>query len=441
MTHYDLVIIGFGKAGKTLAKFAASEGKAVAMIEKDQKMYGGTCINVGCIPSKTLIHDSLEGSSFASAFDRKREVVDALNNKNYHMLADTPGIDVINATAQFKSNKEIVLLDEAGQELDVLTAEDILINTGSTPVIPNIEGIGDSKHLYDSAGIMDLPFKPEHLVIVGAGYIALEFASLFARFGVKVTMFVHHDTLLPKEDREIVELIEEDLIQDGVNIVYNVETQRFEDQERSTIVHTSQGEFEADAVLLATGRHPITSDLGLDHTDIEVGKRGEIEVNEHLQTAVPNIYAAGDVTGGLQFTYISLDDFRIIKDNIFGEGKRTTENRGVVPYSMFINPPFSRVGMTKDEAQAAGYEVHETNLAVKNIPRHKVNNDARGMLKAVIDAKSGLVLGATLYCRNSEEIINLVKLAIDQNIPAEVLANNIYTHPTMAEAFNNIFQV
>lgn len=441
MTHYDLVIIGFGKAGKTLAKYAASEGKKVAMIEKDKKMYGGTCINVGCIPSKTLIHDSLEDIDFASAFDRKREVVSALNNKNYHMLADTPGIDVIDATAHFKSNKEIVILDDAGQELDVLTADDILINTGATPVIPNIEGIEVSQHLYDSAGIMDLPFKPNHLVIVGAGYIALEFASLFARFGVKVTMFVHHDALLPKEDPEIVKMIEEDLIEDGVNIVYNVETQRFEDQERSTIVHTSQGEFEADAVLLATGRRPNTEDLGLDHTDIEVGDRGEVMVNEHLQTAVPNIYAAGDVTGGLQFTYISLDDFRIIKDNIFGEGQRTNENRGAVPYSMFINPPFSRVGMTKDEAQAAGYDVHETKLAVNNIPRHKVNNDSRGMLKAVIDAKSGLVLGATLYCRNSEEIINIVKLAIDQQVPAQVLADNIYTHPTMAEAFNNIFQV
>lgn len=440
MEHYDLAVIGFGKAGKTLAKFAASQGKHVAMIERDQKMYGGTCINVGCIPSKTLIHDGLEGDSFESAFDRKRQVVGALNQKNYHMLADEPSIDVIDAVAQFKSNHEIVLLNHENHEIGVVTADDILINTGATPVVPDIEGIETSQHLYDSAGIMDLPFKPKQLVIVGAGYIALEFASLFAHLGVDVTVLANHDDILPKEDPEIVGLVKEDLTTAGVNLVFNAETKRFEDVENGTIVYTSEGAYEADAVLLATGRQPNTQGLGLENTDVKVGERGEIVVNDYLQTDVPHVYAAGDVVGGMQFTYISLDDFRIIKDQLFGTGKRSTQNRGVVPYTLFIDPPLSRVGMTGDEAREAGYSVYETKLPVNNIPRHKINNDGRGMLKAVMDEKTGLILGATLYSTGSEELINLVKLAIDQKVPYSVLGNNIYTHPTMAEAFNDLFK-
>ncbi|MCD8915402.1 FAD-containing oxidoreductase [Staphylococcus simulans] len=440
MKQYDLLVIGFGKAGKTLAKFSAGQGKKVAVIEKDQKMYGGTCINVGCIPSKTLIHDSLNGSSFAEAFDRKREVVSALNNKNYHMLADEPTVDVIDARAQFKSNNEVAILDESGQETETITATDILINTGATPNIPNIEGIKDSKHLYDSAGIMDLPFQPENLVIIGGGYIALEFASMFANLGVKVTVLEHHSDIMPKEDSEVVELVKEDLSNLGVELVFDAETERFEDGEKGTTVYTSKGNFDADAVLLATGRKPNTEDLGLENTDIKVGERGEVVVNTHLQTDVPHVYAAGDVVGGMQFTYISLDDFRIVKDQIFGNGERSTENRGAVPYSVFIDPPLSRVGLTTQQAEEQGYNVYETKVPVKTIPRHKINNDPRGLFKAVIDKDTDQILGVSLYGKESEEIINIVKLAMDQKVPYTVLGSNIYTHPTMAESFNDLFK-
>lgn len=440
MKQFDLLIIGFGKGGKTLAKFAAGQGKSVAVVEKSKKMYGGTCINIGCIPSKTLVHEGLEHGSFDEAFSRKSDVVNALNSKNYHNLADDNNISVLDYKAVFTSNKEIDLLDEDDQIQETITATDIVINTGANPVIPSIDGVETSQHLYDSTGIMALTTQPKQLVIVGGGYIALEFASMFANFGTQVTILEKHDDIMPKEDKEIVSEVKKDLENKGVNLVLNADTERFEDTTSGTIVHTTKGNYEEDAVLLATGRKP-NVDFGLENTDIKIGERGEIKVDKHLQTDVPHIYALGDVKGGMQFTYISLDDFRIVKDQLFGNGERTTENRGVVPYTVFIDPPLSRVGLTAGEAKTQGYQILENAVPVNTIPRHKVNNDTRGLFKSVVNKETNEILGATLYGLQSEEIINLIKLAIDQRLPFEVLKENIYTHPTMAESFNDLFNM
>ncbi|MBO1214640.1 FAD-containing oxidoreductase [Staphylococcus nepalensis] len=440
MKQFDLLIIGFGKGGKTLAKFAAGQGKSVAVVEKSKEMYGGTCINIGCIPSKTLVHEGLEHGSFDEAFSRKSDVVNALNSKNYHNLADDNNISVLDYKAVFTSNKEIDLLDEDDQIQETITATDIVINTGANPVIPSIDGVETSQHLYDSTGIMALTTQPKQLVIVGGGYIALEFASMFANFGTQVTILEKHDDIMPKEDKEIVSEVKKDLENKGVNLVLNADTERFEDTTSGTIVHTTKGNYEADAVLLATGRKP-NVDFGLENTDIKIGERGEIKVDKHLQTDVPHIYALGDVKGGMQFTYISLDDFRIVKDQLFGKGERTTENRGVVPYTVFIDPPLSRVGLTAGEAKTQGYQILENAVPVNTIPRHKVNNDTRGLFKSVVNKETNEILGATLYGLQSEEIINLIKLAIDQRLPFEVLKENIYTHPTMAESFNDLFNM
>lgn len=440
MKQFDLLIIGFGKGGKTLAKFAAGQGKSVAVVEKSKKMYGGTCINIGCIPSKTLVHEGLEHGSFDEAFSRKSDVVNALNSKNYHNLADDNNISVLDYKAVFTSNKEIDLLDEDDQIQETITATDIVINTGANPVIPSIDGVETSQHLYDSTGIMALTTQPKQLVIVGGGYIALEFASMFANFRTQVTILEKHNDIMPKEDKEIVSEVKKDLENKGVNLVLNADTERFEDTTSGTIVHTTKGNYEADAVLLATGRKP-NVDFGLENTDIKIGERGEIKVDKHLQTDVPHIYALGDVKGGMQFTYISLDDFRIVKDQLFGNGERTTENRGVVPYTVFIDPPLSRVGLTAGEAKTQGYQILENAVPVNTIPRHKVNNDTRGLFKSVVNKETNEILGATLYGLQSEEIINLIKLAIDQRLPFEVLKENIYTHPTMAESFNDLFNM
>ena len=440
MKSFDLIIIGFGKGGKTLAKFAATQGKKVAMIEQSPRMYGGTCINIGCIPSKTLVHESLAQKGFKQAMQRKEEVIDALNNKNYHNLADDQNITVFDNKAAFQSNDTVALLNDNGSIEETVTAENIVINTGAAPVILPIEGIKESHYLYDSTGIMNLTEQPQRLVIVGGGYIALEFASIFANFGTEVTVLEHKSELLAHEDRDVVAQVEQDLTDKGVTFVYSAETTAFEDQDDHTLVRTSQGDFAADAVLLATGRKPNT-DLGLDNTDIELGDRQEIVVNDKLQTTVPHIYALGDVKGGMQFTYISLDDFRIVRDQLLGNGQRTVNNRGAVPYTMFVDPPFSRVGLTAAEANEQGYDFAEGQLAVNAMPRHKINHDARGLFKAVIDKSNNQILGATLYGAQTEEIINIIKLAIDQKITYDVLRDNIYTHPTMVESFNDLFNI
>ncbi|MCE5787491.1 FAD-containing oxidoreductase [Staphylococcus pseudintermedius] len=441
MNQYDLIVVGFGKAGKTLAKFAAQQGKRVAVIEKSAEMYGGTCINIGCIPSKVLVHDGIEAASFNDAMQRKRDVVNALNSKNYHNLADEETVDVINMTASFKSAHAIDLLNAQGEAVQTIEGKNIVINTGAKSVIPNIKGIDTSQRVYDSKAIMDLTQQPKRLVIVGGGYIALEFASIFANFGTTVTVLERSDQILKREDAVIAQQVTEDLTQKGIQFIYNAETEAIEDEADVTKVVTNQGTFEADAVLVATGRKPNTEGLNLEAAGVQLGQRGEIIVNDKLQTSVDHIYAVGDVHGGLQFTYISLDDFRIVKSQLFGDGKRTLAQRGVVPYTMFIDPPMARVGMTATEAREKGYDILENQVAVNTMPRHKINNATRGLFKAVVDAKSGQVLGATLYGQQSEELINIVKLAIDQQLPYAVLRDNIYTHPTMAESFNDLFNV
>ena len=439
MTSYDLIIIGFGKAGKTLASFAAGQGQHVALIEQSSKMYGGTCINIGCIPSKTLVHDGIGGASFDEAFSRKNEVVNALNKKNYNNLASKDNIDILDYKASFVSNNEIALLDHAGNVKDKITGNKIVINTGAQANIPKIEGIKTTKNIYDSTGLLNINFQPKDLVIVGGGYIALEFASMFSNLGTHVTILEHGDVIMPREDREVADLALQDLQDKGISVHTNVETTAFSNEGDSTIVHTNHGKFKADAVLLATGRKPNIDGLGLENTDVKIGQRGEIQVNSQLQTSVKHIYAAGDVKGGLQFTYISLDDFRILRSQLFGDGSRTTENRGNIPYTVFIDPPLSRVGLTAAEAEAQGFNFLENKIYVNTIPRHKINNDSRGIFKVVLNKDNGEILGASLYGKESEELINLIKLAIDQHIPYTVLSENIYTHPTMAESFNDLF--
>ncbi|RIL71512.1 dihydrolipoamide dehydrogenase, partial [Staphylococcus devriesei] len=426
MSHYNLLIIGFGKAGKTLAKYVASQGQSVALVEQSSENYGGTCINHGCIPSKVLVHDGIENVNFETAFSRKKEVVSALNKKNYGNLANDDNIDVLDFKAQFKSNNEVNLVDKNGEVAHTVTADKIVINTGAKSNIPSIKGIDTAQNLYDSRGLLNIEFQPKDLVIIGGGYIALEFASMFANFGSTVTVIEHSDQIMPREDKEVVEHAIADLEAKGITFITDANIDEFKNDDSRTVVETSKGIFTADAVLLATGRIPNT-DLALENTDISLGERGEIKVNNHLQTSVEHIYAAGDVKGGLQFTYISLDDFRILKSEIFGDHSRTTDNRSVIPYTVFIDPPLSRVGLTAKEAQEQHYNYVENKILINTVPRHKINNDGRGIFKVVINKDNNEILGATLYGKESEEIINLIKLAIDQHIPYHVLRDNIYT--------------
>lgn len=450
---YDAIIIGFGKGGKTLAATLGSKGKRTLLIEKSAEMYGGTCINVGCIPTKFLVHRAEEAARsesfdakkalYAAAISSKNALTTKLRDKNFHKVADTPNVTVLNGTASFHSPHEVSVRTENGEEL--FHGEQIFINTGSRPILPAIPGLTESARVYTSENLLALETLPEKLVIIGGGYIGVEFASIYASFGSKVTIIQDGDKFLPREDAEIAEAVLQYLKSRGVALLRSTGVQSVTDKGDNVVLSlkTEAGEqsLSSDAVLVATGRRPNTEGLQLEKAGVELTARGGLVVNEHLQTTAPHIYAMGDVIGGLQFTYISLDDFRVVRSSVLGDGSYTTAKRGAVPYSVFLSPPFSRVGMSEKEALEKGYSVKVARLAAMAIPKAQVLEQPNGLLKAVIDEKTGKILGAHLFCEESHELINTVKLAMDAGLPYTVLRDMIFTHPTMGEAFNDLFNI
>ncbi len=441
----DVAIIGFGKAGKTLAVKLASAGKSVILMEENPKRYGGTCINVACIPTKTLTEKALLSAKiggswngrktfFANAVSAKDKLIAVLRDKNYHKLADNPAIQVIDGHASFIDNTHLKVND------DVIEAKTIVINTGSKAFVPPIPGV-DSKRVYTSENLLELTDLPKRLVIVGGGYIGLEFASMFLNFGSQVTMLQKEEGFLPREDEEVAKAIEADFAKRGLVLIKGADTKAITSAKNHDTVHVKVGEktlrLPADAILIATGRKANLTGLEPKKAGVQLNQRGAIQVDSHDKTIVSNIYAVGDVAGGLQFTYISLDDARIVLSDMNG-GTRTTENRGFVPYSVFIDPPFSRIGLSEKDARAS-HEVLVATLPAAAIPKAGILEKTSGLLKAIVDKNSHEILGVHLYCAESHEMINLIKLAMDHHLPYEALRDNIYTHPTMSEGFNDLF--
>ena len=453
MKKYDAVIIGFGKGGKTLAGFLAGKGQNVALIEKSDKMYGGTCINVGCIPSKKLVNstkvlknkglNSIEDKEkfYSESIDNKNTLIGALRGKNYEMLASKENITVYDGTGSFVS-KNVVNVEKNGENIQI-EGEKIFINTGSTTIIPNIKGVKESNYVYTSTSIMELKELPKKLTIIGAGYIGLEFASMYSEFGSEVTVIDMGDRLMPREDEEIAERVKAILEAKGIKFLLKSKIEEISDRNNKGYVKISgengESEVESDAILVAIGRKPNTEGLNLEAAGVKTDERGAVVVDETLKTTADNIWAMGDVKGGLQFTYISLDDFRIIRDNVYGNGNRTINDRNVIPYSVFINPPLSRVGMTEKEAVEKGYEVKTGRLEAMAIPKGKIEGVTDGLLKTVVDAKTDKILGCTLLCNTSHEMINIVAAAIKAEQKYTFLKDMIFTHPTMSEALNDLF--
>ena len=284
---------------------------------------------------------------------------------------------------------------------------------------------------------------PQHLAIIGGGYIGLEFASMYARYGSQVTVFEFNERLVGREDEDVALEIQHILENQGVQFKFSSRVQEVSNQNEKVVVQYSQNDVgyidHFDAVLLATGRAANTDDLGLENTDVKVDQRGQVIVNEYLQTDVPHIYAMGDVKGGLQFTYISLDDYRIVKDYLFGKQERTVNNRGHIPYSVFISPPFSRVGLSEQEALQQGYEIKVAKIPTASIPRANVDGKPEGLLKAIVDKNTDQILGCVLLCERSEEMINFVQLAMNLHLKYQDIASHIFTHPSMSEALNDLF--
>lgn len=440
MKKYDAIMIGFGKGSKTLASRLAKEGKHVAMIEKSDQMYGGTCINVGCIPSKAMIKMA-DRLSYSESITNKQNLTAKLRKKNFDMLNNLDNIDVYTAEASFIDNHNVQIKGEGIEE--TITGEYIYINTGSYSLIPNIEGVEKTHNIFTSTGLMNLEILPQKLAIVGGGYIGMEFASMYARYGAEVDVFETSDRLLGREDKDIVDSIRSVLEKQGVTFHFNTKVAKFSNENDDVVISYSEAGTDKtnkyNAVLLATGRKAATEALKLENTDVEIDARGNVIVDETLKTGADNIYAMGDVKGGLQFTYISLDDYRIVYSQVYGDKSRTTANRGNIAYSMFTTPSFSRVGLSDQEAEAKHLKVKTSTLQVAGIPRANVVKHTDGMMKAIVDADTDEILGCVLFCDSSEEMINLITLAMNHHVKASELANHIFTHPTMSEALNDLF--
>ncbi len=455
MNAFDVIIIGFGKGGKTLAAEFAKRGQKVAIIERSDKMYGGTCINIGCIPTKTLVHQAKMASAlkdatfeersefYRNAVSVKESVTSALRNKNYHNLADNPNVTVYTGIGSFVS-ADVVAVRTATEEMR-LTSKQIIINTGAETVIPPIEGVAGNPFVYTSTSIMELADLPRRLVIIGGGYIGLEFASMYASFGSQVTVLESYPELIAREDRDIAASVKETLEKKGIVFRMNAKVQsvnRVEDKAIVTFADSQTNEvfvLEADAVLLATGRRPNTKDLNLEVAGVEVDVRGAIIVDEYLKTTNPNIRAVGDVKGGLQFTYISLDDYRIVREDLFGDKERRTGDRNPVSYSVFIDPPLSRIGLNEEEARRQNRDIIVKKLPVMAIPRAKTLGETDGLLKAIIDKNTGKILGCVLFAPDSGEVINTVAVAMKTGQDYTFLRDFIFTHPSMSEALNDLF--
>ena len=452
MENVKNLIIGFGKAGKTLAGFLGSRGESVILVEKDKRMYGGTCINVGCIPSKFLSNKAtlrkvskLDNETYyKEAVTAKKELIAKLNKANYDKVAGVPNVKIIDGIASFV-NADVVEV-KTDSEVVQIQAERIFINTGLVPVVPKIEGLNLSERIHTSETIMDMETFPESLAIVGSGYIGLEFTSTYSLFGSKVTIFGDNPKFLPRDDEDIAELVKTELETQGAEFKLGVKVKKFVEEADGVNLYFENADGKEEvkkfsAVLVATGRRPDTAELALDKAGVSLGEHGEIKVNDRLETNVSHIYALGDVHGGLQFTYLSLDDFRIIKSVLFNDGKYNLNERKHIPFNVFVIPSLAKVGMNETEAKAAGASYKLAKLPVMAIPKAKILGNQSGLFKVLIDESTGKILGANLFGVEAHEIINLFTLAMNEGISYESLRDQIYTHPTMAESFNDLLNI
>lgn len=445
----DLIVIGWGKGGKTLAGTVARAGQRVAIIEASADMYGGTCINIGCVPTKALIHDAdirpgngFDPAYFDTAVQRRNKLTTAMRAKNFSMLDDLDSVMTVTGRASFISPRRIKV--QAGDETLELGAKRIIINTGAVPAIPDLGGARIGGRIHDSTTLQHAPL-PKTLVVVGGGYVGTEFASMFAHFGSKVIVLDRGARALKREDEDVAAEVLGALNDVGVEVRVGASARRIEQDQQRAVVHYDQDgrvhEIEADAVLVALGRAPATAGLNLEAAGIELTETGAIKVDERLSTTAEGVYALGDVNGGPQFTYVSLDDNRVVADAILGTGRRSTADRVAIPHTVFTTPPLARVGLSEETARARGLGIK---VAVKKVaeiaamPRPKIVGDARGIIKVVVDADSDLILGAALMHVDSQEVINLVAMAMRQGVTSAVLRDSIFTHPSSTEALNEV---
>lgn len=448
---YDLVVVGGGKAGKSLAMLRAKKGDKVFMVERDK--IGGTCINVACIPTKTLVSSArrlaevrtaaaygvdLPGADLASAGvdlealrARKESVVGGMVEAHKKMFA-APGLDFVLGTAKFVGPKTVEATLADGS-VRVVEGEKVLINTGTTPAIPPIEGLSDVDY-WTSEDALRLTEIPDRLVILGGGVIGVEMASMMAAFGADVTLIEGGEHILAREDADVAEEMAANLAAQGVTVRTGERAVRVSSGDEGVLVHTTAGEVAGTRLLVALGRTPATKGLGLEAAGVELTERGFVKVDSRLETTVPGVYAAGDVAGTPQFTHASWNDFRVLRD-LFAGKDASTEGR-LIPWAVFATPELGRVGMSESEARAAGRDIRVAKVAAAAVPRAKTHGHVEGFYKVVVDAETEEILGAAIVAESASEVIAAVQTAMLGGLPWPKLRDAVIAHPTMAEGLN-----
>lgn len=453
---YDAIVIGSGQGGGPLSTALAGAGWKTALIE--QEHIGGTCVNEGCTPTKTMVASARVAYLARRAADygvrtgpisidmtvvrqRKRDIVESFRGGSQRRITNTDGLDLLMGQARFTGLKTLEITLNSG-EYRHLSAEHIFINTGARPAQPSLTGI-EQVPVLNSTSIMELDTVPEHLLIIGGGYVGLEFGQMFRRFGSEVTIIQRGSHLLAREDDDVAEAVENILREDGIEILLEATPLRVSKQINGRLqmsVQTSNGErvLTGSHLLVAAGRTPNSDALNLAATNLQADKHGFLQVNEHLETGVAGIYALGDVKGGPAFTHISYDDFRILRTNLLQHGNATIHDR-LVPYTVYIDPQLGRVGLSESEARAQGRSIRVAKMPMSYVARALETDETRGLMKAVVDSESGLILGCAILGLEGGEIMSALELAMMGKLPYTTLRDAVFAHPTLAESLNNLF--
>jgi pyruvate/2-oxoglutarate dehydrogenase complex dihydrolipoamide dehydrogenase (E3) component len=452
---FDTVIIGTGQSGKPLALALARAGRKVAVIEREH--VGGTCINVGCTPTKTMVASARVAYlarrskdygvnaapvtvSMRRVLERKRGVVESFRSNGQKTLEKAANLELIFGEARFKDAQRVVVELKGGGTRE-LEGKRIVINTGGRPAVPPIPGLERVPFL-DSTSIMELIELPRHLVVLGGGYVGLEFCQMFRRFGARVTIVNRDPRLIQREDPDVSAEVEKILEEDGIEVLNSTQVTLLEKTGAGVraVLQTGEGarKISGSHLLLALGRVPNSDRLNLGAAGVETDNSGFIKVNPKLETNVPGIYAIGDVKGGPAFTHISYDDFRILRENWLNGGNATIEGRPV-PNCMFIDPQLATVGLNETEAQKGGLDYRVAKLPMTSVARAQEMSETRGFMKAIVDAKTRQILGCTILGVEGGEIMSMLQIAMMGKLPYPAIKEAIFAHPTLAESLNNLF--
>jgi pyruvate/2-oxoglutarate dehydrogenase complex dihydrolipoamide dehydrogenase (E3) component len=455
--HYHAIVIGSGQAGTPLCQALATSGLRTTLVERTH--VGGTCINEGCSPTKTMVASgrvaylARRGADYGvqtgsitmdmqRVRQRKRDIVNSFRNSNQSSIEKTSNLELLFGEASFTGPRSIQVRTKDGSQR-TLTADRFFVNAGCRAAVPALEGLQSVPYL-DSTSIMELGTVPEHLLVIGGGYIGLEFGQLFRRFGSRVTIVQQGSQLLRGEDADVTGEVLKIMQQDGIDVLLNTKVQRIAKegpQIKLAVVGAGESEnrtLSGSHLLVATGRIPNSDTLNIAAAGIAADKHGFLAVNAKLETNVPGIYALGDIKGGPAFTHISYDDFRIIRTNLIEKGSASTEGR-LVPYTVFIDPQLGRVGLSEEEARTQNRNIRVAKMPMSHVARALEVDESRGFIKAVVDRDTKQILGATVLGLEGGEVMAMLQLAMIGKLPYTLLHNSIFAHPNLSEALNNLF--